>query len=214
MENIGTIILATGALGTAAFGIVEALKWTRLGEAGFGAILKMLGPIIELLHTAYGPDFENLLRAQYRGDQRELTRTLRQGVRVGLTAGNAPVAARFLGTIDDQKLSDAARQINEGRDLTAELRNVLGRFELAVDMRVDAALTLAQSNYTGATRMTASIFAFVIALSVGIYLSYKYGDNYVFQALLVGIAAVPLAPVAKDLVSALQSASKAIRTKP
>ena len=209
MENIGTIILATGALGTAAFGIVEALKWTRLGEAGFGAILKMLGPIAELLRTAYGPDFEHLLRGQYRGDQRELTRTIRQGIRVGLTAANAPAAARFLGVIDGEKLSEAARRAEEGRELTAELRNVLGRFELAADTRVDAALTLAQSNYVGATRMTASIFAFVIALAVGLYL----GRDFVFQAILVGIAAVPLAPIAKDLVSALQSASKAIRTK-
>ena len=94
MENLGTIVLATGALGTAAFGIVEALKWTRLGEAGFRAILKVLGPIIELLRTAYGPDFQNLLRAQYRGDQRDLTRVIRQGVRVGLTAANANQADR------------------------------------------------------------------------------------------------------------------------
>lgn len=210
MENLGTIILATGALGTAAFGIVEALKWTRLGEAGFRAILKILGPITELLRTAYGPDFQNLLRAQYRGDQRDLTRVIRQGVRVGLTVANANQAARFLGMIDGERLTEAARQLEAGRELPAELRNVLGRFELAVDTRIDAALTLAKSRYAGATRVTASIFALLIAVTVGMFL----GKDYIFQAILVGIAAVPLAPVAKDLMSALQSASKAIRLKP
>jgi len=210
MENLGTMILATGALGTAAFGIVEALKWTRLGEAGFRAILKVLGPIIELLRTAYGPDFQNLLRAQYRGDQRDLTRVIRQGVRVGLTAANASQAASFLGMIDGERLAEAARQVEEGRELPAELRNVLGRFELAVDTRIDAALMLAKSRYVGATRVTASIFALLIAVAVGSYL----GNDYIFQSILVGIAAVPLAPIAKDLVSALQSASKAIRLKP
>ena len=210
MENLGTIILATGALGTAAFGIVEALKWTRLGEAGFRAILKVLGPIIELLRTAYGPDFQNLLRAQYRGDQRDLTRVIRQGVRVGLTAANANQAARFLGMIDGERLTEAARQVEEGRELSAELRNVLGRFELAVDTRIDAALMLAKSRYVGATRVTSSIIAILIAVAVGVFL----GEGYMFQAILVGIAAVPLAPVTKDLVSALQSASKAIRLKP
>ena len=210
MENLGTIILATGALGTAAFGIVEALKWTRLGEAGFRAILKVLGPIIELLRTAYGPDFQNLLRAQYRGDQRDLTRVIRQGVRVGLTAANANQAARFLGMIDGERLTEAARQVEEGRELSAELRNVLGRFELAVDTRIDAALMLAKSRYVGATRVTSSILAILIAVAVGVFL----GEGYMFQAILVGIAAVPLAPVTKDLVSALQSASKAIRLKP
>jgi hypothetical protein len=210
MDNLGTIILATGALGTAAFGIVEALKWTRLGEAGFDAINRVLGPILELVRAAYGPDFQSLLRAHYRGDARELTRVIRQGVRVGLTPGNAPQAAKFLGMIDGEKLAEAARLVTAGRELSSELRNVLGRFELAVDTRVDAALTLAQSRYVGATRITASVFALVIALAVGFYL----GNDYIFQALLVGIAAVPLAPIAKDLVSALQSASKAIRIKP
>jgi len=210
MDNLGTIILATGGLGTAAFGIVEALKWTRLGEAGFGSINRVLGPILELLRAAYGADFQSLLRAHYRGDQRELTRVIRQGVRVGLTAGNATQAAEFLGMIDGERLAEAARLVAEGRELPAELRNVLGRFELAVDTRVDAALTLAQSHYVGATRITASVFALLIALAVGIYL----GGDYIFQAILVGIAAVPLAPIAKDLAAALQSASKAIRLKP
>jgi hypothetical protein len=210
MENIGTIILATGALGTAAFGIVEALKWTRLGEAGFTAILRVLGPIIEVIAKAYGPDYEILLRAHYRGDPRELTRVIRQGARVGLSAENALIAANFLGIIDGDKLADAARQVSEGRELSTELRNILGRFELAVDTRVDAALTLAQSHYVGTTRVTASIFAIVIAVAVGIYL----GNDYIFTGMLVGIAAVPLAPIAKDLVTALQSASKAISSKP
>jgi|SRR3989344_1392222 len=210
MENIGTIILATGALGTAAFGIVEALKWTRLGEAGFGAILKILGPIIKTLEVAYGPDYRNLLRAQYRGDQRELVRTIRQGVRIGLTTTNAGQAAMFLGTVDAKILGKAVQQVEEGKELPAELRNVLGRFELAVDARIDAALALAKNNYVGAVRGAASIAALLIALSVGFYL----GGDAVFKAILVGVAAVPLAPISKDLMTALQSASKAIRAKP
>lgn len=210
MENIGTIILATGALGTAAFGIVEALKWTRLGEAGFGAILKVLGPIVQLIQTAYGPDYERLLRAQYRGDARDLTRTIRQGARVGLTPENATRAAEFLGMVDGASLAEAARQVAQGQELTAQLRNILGRFELAVDARIDAALMLAQNQYVGATRGSASIIAILIAIIVGIYL----GKEYFVQAILVGVAAVPLAPIAKDVVNALQSASKAIRLQP
>jgi hypothetical protein len=209
MENIGTIIIATGALGTAAFGIVEALKWTRLGEAGFTTILKMLGPVIETLHVAYGPDFKNLLRAQYRGNQRELIRLIRQGVRIGLTPGNAVPIAGFLGIVDAKKLGEAAEQVRKGTELESQLRNTLGRFELAVDARIDAALSLAQTKYVGTTRVVASLVALFIALAVGFHL----GSGYVFQALLVGVAAVPLAPIAKDLVTALQSASKAIRVK-
>jgi hypothetical protein len=53
--------------------------------------------------------------------------------------------------------------------------------------------------------VAASIVALGIAITVGIML------NDLFRAVLVGIAAVPLAPIAKDLVSALQSASSALR---
>ncbi len=216
MDNIGTIILATGALGTAAFGIVESLKWTPLGGFGFGSIHKVLGPIMDTLKVAYGPDFEKLLRAQYRGDQRELARVIRQGVRIGLTEDNAGYLAEFLGMVDANKLQQATmaaqlpQQDDDSTTFPPELRNELGKFELAVDARIDAALTLAQNHYVGATRVAASIFAVAIALFVGFYL----GNEYIFQSVLVGIAAVPLAPVAKDLVTALQFASKAIRTKP
>lgn len=208
MDNIGTIILATGALGTAAFGIVEALKALKwLAEAGFPSILTILGPIMETLVAAYGPDAERLLRAQYRGDQKELTRVIRQGVRIGLTEKNATQVAQFLGIVDAAKLKEAARAVEAGQELPIELRNVLGRFELAVDARIDAALTLALDRYVRAVKWAASLVALILALSVGIYL------NRIFEGLIVGLAAVPLAPIAKDLVSALKAASDAIRAR-
>src|SRR5688572_12275796 len=75
LEHLTAAVLATGALGTAAFGIVEGLKWVRrLGEAGFPALERVLGaPLLALLQAAYGTDVVRVLRAQYRGDQRELT---------------------------------------------------------------------------------------------------------------------------------------------
>lgn len=61
------MVLAAGALGTAAFGIVEGLKWTRLGELGFSKIEETLGSaLMPALKVAYGPQYVSLLRAQYR----------------------------------------------------------------------------------------------------------------------------------------------------
>ena len=112
MDDLGAIVLATGALGTAAFGIVEGLKrWRRLGEAGFHAILTLLSAISDTLRTAYGPDVEKLLRAQYRGQQGELARVIRQGARIGLTSGNAEGVARGLGIVDAEKLKAAVDQL-------------------------------------------------------------------------------------------------------
>jgi hypothetical protein len=204
MENIGTIVLATGALGTAAFGIVEALKWTSLGFFGFPQLKANLGPIWATLQTAYGRDFEQVLRGQYKGSHQDLVKTLRQGVRVGLTEEQAETIAAYLGLGASEKLKAAAAQIQLGGTLPNDLRDVLGRFELAVDARIDAAMALAQNHYAGKMRVAALLVSMLIALSVGIYL------NQYFLATVVGIAAVPLAPIAKDLTTALQAASQAL----
>jgi hypothetical protein len=205
-DSLSEIILATGALGTAAFGIVEGIKWFKLiGEAGFAAIISTLGPIFDLLAVAYGADVEKLLRAQYRGEQSELARVMRQGVRIGLTPTNASTAAASLGSIDPDLLRDAAAAVAAGTELPPTLRNVLGKFELAVDARIDAALALAQDHYKRAAMITAAFIAIAIATWVGLRLQNPVGG------VLVGIAAVPLAPIAKDVASALKAAAEAIR---
>lgn len=212
MDNIGTVILAAGVLGTAAFGIVEALKWLRyIGEIGFGKILDMLGPVKLALEVAYGQEYKDLLRAQYRGDPNVLARTIRQGVRVGLSVENAAQMARFLGVVEADSLRQAAHLVQTGEQFDdATLRNVLGKFELAVDTRIDAVLTLAQDQYAAGMRVLASLVALAIALFV--YIT-SPDQVSLLQAILVGLIAVPIAPVAKDLVTALQSASQALRLR-
>lgn len=208
MENLGTVILAVGALGTAAMGIVEALKWTPLGFVGFGGLMQLLGALKEALAVAYGSDYVRLVRAQYRGDEQDLARVLRQGVRVGLTESNATSLGRFLGSIDTETLQKAVRIAETGGELTAEERNVIGRFELAADLRIDAGLSLARHRYTSATRVTASIVAVGIAIAVAQFLEVR-----TIHAIIVGLAAVPVAPIAKDVVTAIQSAATALRKK-
>jgi hypothetical protein len=208
MNDLGTIVLAAGALGTAAFGIVEGFKWTSLGEAGFGKLLDLLGALREPLRVSYGPQFEALLRGEYRGDRQDFIRVLRQGARVGLTPENAPAIAAQLGSVSPNELVDAATAVQQGRELTAAQRNIIGRFELAADTRVDAALTMALSQYAGANRITASLVAIIVAVVVGIYL-----EANMVLAVVVGIAAIPLAPIAKDVASAIQAATQALRAK-
>jgi hypothetical protein len=211
-ENTWEIVMAAGALGTAAFGIVEGLKRSAwIGEAGFPTILRILGRIVDTLAVAYGPDVEALLRAQYRGEPRELARVIRQGARIGLTPQNALPVAQAFGLVDPHTLAEAAEALNAGDDLRPELRNVLGRFELAVDARIDAALTLAQNEYAMAARLAASAISVGIALVVGWRMDPTGAQLPV--AAIVGFLAVPLAPVAKDLVSALKSASQALRAR-
>ncbi len=205
MENIGTIVLATGALGTAAFGIIEALKWTNVGYAGYQKLYDLLHPIWGTLRNAYGEDFEQVLRGQYKGDHAELVRTLRQGVRIGLNASNAEKLSEWLALGHPDVLKAVAVKIENGQEITDEERNILGRYELAIDARIDAAMVLAENQYSGKLRFSASCLAIFISLAVGVYL------NMIFLSIIIGLAAVPLAPIAKDLSSALQAAVQAIR---
>jgi hypothetical protein len=215
-DAIGTIVAAAGALGTACFGIVEALKWTPVGEAGFRQIKKLLGPdLLGALQIAYGAQYDQLLRAQYRQDSQQQTliaKSLRQGVRLGLTPANAAALAGYLGTVTAPSLLAAATNVANGVALATADQNAIGRFEMAVDARIDSALSQAQDVYLGTIRCAASVLAVVIAEAV----QYMLGTSAVanpLTALLVGVVAVPLAPIANDVVSALQAATKALRSR-
>ena len=210
VPEVGNLVLGAGTLGTAAFGIVEALKWTPLGAAGFGRIKATLGvPLLAALKIAYGDDSEKLLRAQYckGGGRDELARSLRQGVRVGLKAEHAEALAASAGAVvNAADLKSAIESIAAGRDLDSTQRNVIGRFELAVDARIDSALALAQDTYLGSIRLAASAVAIGMALLSAMLLEVNLIWGWV-----VGIAAVPLAPIANDVVGALQAATRAMK---
>lgn len=208
MDNLGTIVLAVGALGTAAFGIVEALKWTGIGVFGFRQLVSVLGePVIAALRVAYGAEAVTMLKELYRTDRKggELPTTIRQGARVGLTPETAPALAKKVGVVSADDLAEVAKLVQSGEPLEEAQRGILGRFELALDSRIDAALALADTRYKGYVRLAASFVAIAIALIVGII-----QQQPILISVIVGVAAVPFAPVAKDLASGLQAASQAM----
>lgn len=211
ITTLGDVILGAGALGTAAFGVVEALKWTRLGVAGYDQIPAMLGPpLMQALAVAYGDEYDSLLRAQYRkpGGEAELGRTLRQGVRIGLSPDNAAALATYIGRVDAFAFKGAIQALAEGKDLSDAQRNLIGRFELAVDSRIESALSLASDRYIGMLRGVASVFAVVLGLVAA-----KLMNEDLALGFMVGIVAVPLAPIAKDVVAALKAATGALKSR-
>jgi hypothetical protein len=215
IDDMVNVILAAGALGTAAFGIVEGLKyWRRFGLFGFDEIKKSLGPLWDTLSVAFGSEFETMLEGVYFGNRADLDRTLRQGIRIGLTANNAVDAASILKTISGADLKKAAAIIEAGKALPDNLKNVVGRYELAADARVDSALRLAETRYVASQKLAATAVALVAAVLAGIVMYWSsYGPGIFFQSLIVGVAAVPLAPIAKDVATALQSAAHALRRR-
>lgn len=208
--DLPAFVLAAGAVGTAAFGIVEGLKvFPIVGEAGFGELLRVLGGLRGPLTVAYGEGADAVLRGLYRGDPQALGRVLRQGVRVGLTRANAPAVAAVLGGVDAAALADAADVALTAPNPTAAQRTILGRFELAADARIDAALAAAQSRYA----VSARLWAMAAALLLAVGGKAAVGADDWAATLIVGIAAVPLAPIAKDVASGIQAAVRALKSR-
>jgi len=230
---IADMVLAAGALGTAAFGIVEGFKFSpRWASAGFSMIKKMLGPhVYASLAIAYGDDFETFLRAQYiegrsKGD---VHRALRQGIRIGLKPDTALGMADDMGLslVGSAELVAIADALDCGDELDENLASLLSRFELAVDTRVDAALALADNKYRGQMQLGAMVVAIVLAFVGSFLLEFTenpasaFADRNWFSvawdnfrasdlgfAIIVGVASVPLAPIAKNVASALGAATK------
>ena len=204
LVSIPQIIAAAAGLGTAAFGIVETMKSlsTVIGLAGFKHIETLLGPLLEKsVKVAYGDGYQDMVHAQYKSDHRELRRTLRQGVRVGLTIENAKELAEFVGVIEKHEINSFISAANkailrepstadtnvksQSNQLTDQERILLARYELAVDGRIEAALSVAQTSYACTARVWAMVFSIVIAQVVGFVISPENnGWNYAFNALI------------------------------
>ena len=216
-EELTVMVVATAALGNAASAIVQALKWGRLRTAGFKRIRGTLGKTtMAAVESVFGPDTDELLRAQYRHDRSKgpLGKTLRQGARIGLNETNAEDLALVVGSaVSGKDLKDIAASLaTSDSDLNAAQRGLLARYELAVDERIDAALALAEETYTQWIRFWAIVVAITLALLAAFMLAGD-GDDWLLRGLLVGVAAVPLAPISHDLQKALTEAGKAVRPR-
>lgn len=199
-------------------GVAGGRRWPTKHTVG-------LDPLLPALKAAYGADAMGLLKAQYRSGRAkgDLPRTLRQGVRIGfgtmrndavvaaavglgITENIASLAAAALALARAQRPPAAGEEPKPAPAIDDEQRAALARLETTIDARIDAALALADIQYVAQTKVLATIVAIAIAFGVGLYL----GQSPVI-CFAVGLAAVPLAPVAKDLATALQEAVKAFR---
>lgn len=226
LEDVTNWVVAAGALGTAAFGFVEALKAKRfIGLAGMRELRAALeepaqGVLMRMLKDVYGDEaFDALLAATYRRGPSDTSEFLRNGLRLGLTAnvaGEQPAElARALGQSGDALkraytlLARADVSELSEEQLLAQ-RKVIGQAELVIDARVEAAVCHADAVLAGRKRWIAGVFAFSASIGVTV-LSQDPSPSALAKAFLIGIAAVPVAPITRDLVSLLQSARDALR---
>jgi hypothetical protein len=239
MELAIASIVAVGALGTAAYGVVEAfgkaLVFGRLGlpYVGFNCVQALTTQFETALKFVHGDRFLLILSQQYRDGRAagQAPDTIRQAVRLALPMmpENEAVAVVQgvwgMDAADSAALVTALQTDQEASDpKAAPMISLAQRFSLALDNRVASAFSQAEERYQSYVRVAAGATAILLALVFNA--GAKGGCVWVagkiacaqpengwpwLVALVIGAAATPLAPIAKDLASSLSDALRAWR---
>jgi hypothetical protein len=111
--------------------------------------------------------------------------------------------------IDPDVLAEAVENLTTGKDLEPKHVNVLGRFDATVDAALDAAYERADQEYKNAARGLAAAFAVLLSLAAVYFVDDSWSQD-ILPAFIVGLVAIPLAPIAKDVSTALANAVTAM----
>jgi hypothetical protein len=209
-------ITAIGALGTAAFGLVDAFKALGGGVSNFGlgGIYRVVSRFSAALELALGsdengkPEWRSVVRAHWingrpRDQQKAIVKSL---IRLGIAPETVVPLAKY-GHVREEALRDVAAKLAQGIAPDETDRNVLGRLDASIDAQLDAAFDRADQLYRNMSRL----FAAGVAVALGFVATWALGESNGWKSLIVGVLAVPLAPIAKDLASSLQASAAAMR---
>jgi hypothetical protein len=219
--QIQHVIVAIGGLGTAAFGLVDAAKpvFRGINRIGLKHIQNTVAGLVpdqtggvprkpinalprqNILETVEA----NWVNGTDLASQKAIAKSL---IKLHLSAGNAEAVAAQTN-VDSAVLSAVATNIANGTPLSQTEGDAYSRFDLIVTALLDEAYQVSDQVYRNGMRTLAACVAVALAVTggwslVGTYQFWHSSD--VFLALLVGLLATPLAPIAKDLSSALASA--------
>jgi hypothetical protein len=234
LQNLPNIITAIGGLGTAAFGLVDAIKPCGVNHIGFPRISKAVKALTpnnssnrqtpanpgdaaspgQLANALPQAQVVASLQANwYNGtdlsSQKSIAKSL---IKMGLSEGNADDLAKATG-VNAAVLKSVAQKISKGTKLEPDESDVFARFDFSLTALIDEIYQHADQVYRNWTRILAAVFAVVLALVGGWTLHVNlntpgcyWWSNDMAIALIAGFLATPLAPIAKDISSALSTA--------
>lgn len=215
-SNVGAILGAVGAIGTAATGLVDSTKVYNGGisNAGFSFIDQVLKPYFAALKLVNAADPLATFRANWlngvpKDEQKAKVKAL---IHLGLTTATAPSLAAAAPGVDAAKLQSLAVKLDAGEALGEDDVTALGRFDAILDAQLDQGFERADQVYRNAAKALAGAFAIALAL-LGVWA--VEGSNVdpkdFALAAVAGAISIPLAPVVKDLSSALGTAVSAMK---
>ena len=217
LTQVATAITAIGALGTAAFGLVDASKllpWL-VPSSGFAFIRKLVKQLApessaipkgSALTVAAITDSlrANWINGMTLADQKTVAKTL---FKLRLNAETAPELASITG-VDKGRLTSVATKLANGEPMTQPEMDTYGRFDVLLTTSIDRGYQKADQRYRTTAKFAASIVAILLAEAAAYFLKMQN----VGVAFIVGLIATPLAPIAKDLATSLNTAAKAMQS--
>jgi hypothetical protein len=215
--DIPSILAATTAIGTAAYGLVDSSKAFKGGVSniGYGFVeqaLEPFRPALELVNK--DAPFElakaNWINGMNVADQKIAIKGL---IKLGLAPSTAIRLAEAAPSVEAGALLKIAEKLASATSLEETELALLARFEGVIDARLDAAFEWADQRYRNSARVIAAAVAVVIS-EIGAF-SMMSGETHDFtlfmKAFGIGIVAAPLAPIAKDLTTAITTASASFK---
>lgn len=216
MHNLANLTAAISALGGAAMGLVDTTKLFGGGPSnfGFGYIESDLAPFLDALASSSAPFGKDAilqkLRADWlngvaKDDQKAKAKSL---IYLGLSQADATAMAN-VAAVDPGKLLSAAQKQSGGQAADPEGAAALKQFDDVLTALLDTAYERGDQKYRNATKFLAMVTSVVLA-GVGCLIVFGKDPSDLLTCMLIGLVATPLAPVAKDLATALQTAVTAV----
>jgi len=215
--DLPRIVLAIGALGTAAYGVVDVSKafGGGISNRGFGDIKKVVSQLIPVSagqnaasalsqSSVLSTLRANWLNGMALADQKSVAKAL---IKLNLTAASASTMAAATG-VDAAILSSIAAKLPKGTALEPTETDAYGRFDLLLSAMLDQGYQRGDQRYRNSAKLLAVPVAVLLAVLGAWAISNPLTGSDIWRAIVGGLLATPLAPVAKDLASAIQTGTK------
>jgi hypothetical protein len=214
--------LAIGALGTAATGLVDTTKVLiggGMSHVGFGYIKQLIARTVGKVSNAQpgaglatddilGTLLANWINGMDTGAQKAIAKSF---IKLHFNAGTAAALAGQTNVAPDA-LASVAQKLASVTPLTPAESDAFGRFDLALSAMVDRAYERADQLYRNSCKALACAFAVILAFLGNSQLPVPFAGWGLLEVLIIGLIATPLAPVAKDIANAIQTASDAVKS--
>lgn len=218
--SITDMIMAIGGLGTASYALVDGAKAIHGGPSnhGFGHIRRVMTRLYPedtaksdranplALASALDTLYASWINGTALADQKAIAKSL---VKLRLNGVNAPHLAKVTG-VDSEILTKVAKKMASGTKLEQQESDVLGRFDLILTALLDEGYQRADQAYRNSAKMWSIVVSVALAVAGGSVVGLAKPEDWA-AALLIGLLATPLAPLTKDLTSALQASVKAMQ---